>query len=160
MSKWKPFLLYDGEYRGEREEREEIWDQGTGYQCAFSISTFLRPVSDISLSGPERMTNDFSCFVAIESERWHGYQWGLWPHNNTLSTSTNYRDKKEGWWEAALQRINHLEIKHKNNNWCYFMWNMHPVCHLQKTQFLIDHEKFTITDTKHIVISHTLLFGE
>lgn len=44
--------------------RKAVW----GW-CAFSISTFLRPVSHISLSGPERMTNDFGCFVPIESER-------------------------------------------------------------------------------------------
>lgn len=47
---------------------------------------------------PRKMTNDFSCFLAIESERWHGYQWGLWPHNDILA-GTKSQDKNKGWGE-------------------------------------------------------------
>ena len=70
VSNWKPFLLYDGECRGESAERARRYEtKAPRCQCAFSISPFLRPMSDISLSGPETMTNDSSCFGAIESER-------------------------------------------------------------------------------------------
>lgn len=83
MSKWKQFLLCDWEWR-ERESRGRRFQMKA--PCAnvlFQFSTFRRPVSHISLSGPERMADDFRCFVAIECKRRHDFQRGRPPYINT-----------------------------------------------------------------------------
>lgn len=57
---------------------------------------FLRPVRHISLSGPERMTDDSSCFLTADGERWHGDQWGPWSNNNiSVAAKTRRKTKKK-----------------------------------------------------------------